>query len=53
MRYLVRSVSIFDNSVIEWEFKTRQEALAKVREIKDTGSNYFMVSIQDLETVSS
>ena len=45
MKYIVKSVSIFDSSVIMWEFDNKDEAKAKVRELKDTGSNYFMVKI--------
>lgn len=53
MKYLVRSLSIFDASVYSWEFNSHDEALQKVRELKDTGANYFIVSIQQIETVSS
>jgi hypothetical protein len=45
MKYIVKSVSIFDNSVMMWEFDNEQEAKTKVRELKDTGSNYFLVKI--------
>jgi hypothetical protein len=45
MKYIVKSVSIFDSSVMMWEFDNEDEAKAKVRELKDTGSNYFMVKI--------
>ena len=53
MKYLVRSLSIFDASVMTWEFNSHDEALQKVRELKDTGANYFIVSIEQIETVSS
>lgn len=42
MKYIVKSVSIFDSSVYEWEFEDLFEAQAKVRELKDVGSNHFM-----------
>jgi len=45
MKYIVKSVSIFDSSVMMREFDNEDEAKAKVRELKDTGSNYFMVKL--------
>jgi len=45
MKYIVKSVSIFDNSVLMWEFDNEAEAKSKVRELKDTGANYFMVKL--------
>ena len=53
MKYLVKSLSIFDASVMTWEFNSHDEALQKVRELKDTGANYFIVSIEQIETVNS
>jgi hypothetical protein len=50
MKYLVTSLSIFDASVMRWEFETYSEASAKKREIKDTGSNFFIVKIEELHT---
>jgi hypothetical protein len=45
MKYIVKSVSIFDSSVHEWEFEDLFEAQAKVRELKDVGSNHFMIKL--------
>tara|TARA_Y100000592_G_scaffold90645_1_gene149601 strand:+ start:4802 stop:4996 length:195 start_codon:yes stop_codon:yes gene_type:complete len=53
MKYLVKSVSIFDSSVFSWKFTTKEEAKQKVRELKDTGSNYFIVSLYELEPINS
>jgi hypothetical protein len=53
MKYLVKSVSIFDSSVYSWRFATKEEAGQKVRELKDTGSDYFIVSLYELETINS
>jgi len=53
MKYLVKSLSIFDASVLTWEFDTRHEAGLKVRELKDMGANYFIVTMERIETVSS
>lgn len=50
MKYLVESLSIFDASVMTWEFDSYNEASAKRREIKDTGSNFFIVTIKELQT---
>ena len=50
MKYLVTSLSIFDASVMTWEFDTYEEASAKRTEIKDTGSNFFIVKIEELQT---
>ena len=52
MKYLVKSVSIFDSSVYTWRFATKEEAGKKVRELKDTG-NYFIVSLYELEPINS
>lgn len=36
MRYLVRAISLF-GGIEEYEFNTKEEALVKVRELKDIG----------------
>lgn len=53
MKYIVKSVSIYTGSVYSWEFDTKEEAGQKVRELKDTGNDYFMVSLYKLEPIKS
>ena len=36
MRYLVRAISLF-GGIEEYEFDTKEQALVKVRELKDIG----------------
>ena len=48
MNYLVTSISIFDGTKYLWEFETEFDAQTKVRELKDTGSNDFIVSLIEL-----
>ena len=45
MKYIVKCVNMFDNSINMYEFDNEEEAKAKVRELKDTGSNYFLVKL--------
>tara|TARA_R100000458_G_C8241807_1_gene220657 strand:- start:288 stop:452 length:165 start_codon:yes stop_codon:yes gene_type:complete len=48
-KYIVESTSIFDGSVLRFGFDDLQEARSKVRELKDAGSNYFIVKLIELE----
>lgn len=49
MNYLVESTSIFDGSKFRFEFDNLEDARSKVRELKDIGSNYFIVRLIDLQ----
>ena len=50
--YKVLSTSIYGGSM-EFDFDTLHEAQLKVRELKDIGANYFIVTMERIETVSS
>ena len=45
MKYIVKCVNMFTNVMSMYEFDNEDEAKAKIRELKDTGSNYYLIKL--------
>jgi hypothetical protein len=51
MKYIVKCVSLLDNSTMQWEFNDLGRAKEQIRHLQDLGANTQLINLYETITV--